>query len=110
MSSDLLVTQAQSVAWFPVHAWVQPYLDTTPDYPMIGTPLWEALSDNDRRKWAAALDASRHWALRLETCQIARAEASQAISAGADWRKVAREIQQFHEFRAANPWAKRVVD
>lgn len=109
MTSNYLVAQAQSVSWFEVHLWVQPYLDATGDYPMVGTPAWEALPDDDRRKWAAALDAARHWALRVETCQQARAEASQAISAAADWSQVARELQQRNEFRAVNPWTRRVI-
>ncbi|TVX95917.1 DUF2742 domain-containing protein [Mycolicibacterium porcinum] len=97
------------MSWFAVHGWAAPHLDTAGPYPMIGTPEWQALPDNDRRKWAAALDAAQHWALRLETNQEARAEASKSIAAAVDWPQVAREMQQLHEFRAANPWATRVV-
>lgn len=100
---------AQSVSWLSVHGWAAPLLDTAGTYPMIGTPEWQALPDGDRRKWAAALDAARHWALRLETNQEARAEASKAVAGAADWPQVAREMQQLADFRSANPWAKRRV-
>lgn len=96
---------AQSVSWLSVQAWAGPFLDTAGSYPMIGTPEWQALPDSDRRKWAAAVDAARHWALRLETCQEARAEASRAVAGAADWSRVAQEMQQLAEFRTANPWA-----
>ena len=49
------------------------------------------------RKWAAVLDGGQHWALRLETCQEARCEASRGVSAAEDrpalpniWRR--REV------------------
>ena len=47
----------------------------------LGTPAWCSLANDDPRKWAALLDASEHWALRVDTCQEARCEASSDISA-----------------------------
>ncbi|MED5812933.1 DUF2742 domain-containing protein [Mycolicibacterium sp. 050232] len=84
---------SREVAWWPFHEWIQPYLDTAGDYPPAGTPAWCALSDNDRRKWAAALDAAQHHVLRVETAQAAKAEAAQSISAAADWAGLARSIR-----------------
>jgi hypothetical protein len=77
--------------------------------PVPGSPEWCALDASDARKLAAVLDGCQHWCLRLETEQQARAEASRAISAAADWSNVAREIRQRNDFRKTHPWAKRVV-
>ena len=60
-------------------------------------------------KIAALLDAAQHWALRLETCQEARCDASREISDAVDWSAVAREVKQLADFYAAKPWLKRVV-
>ncbi|NKE28295.1 DUF2742 domain-containing protein, partial [Mycobacterium tuberculosis] len=52
----------------------------------------------------AICDAARHWALRVETCQAASAEASRDVSAAADWPAVSREIQ-----RRRDAYIRRVV-
>ena len=100
---------SRSVSWWPVHEFVSPMLTSVGTWPTVGTPEWCALPDNDARKIAAIYEAAQHWALRLESSQAARAEASRDISDAADWYAVAREINQRAEFYAARPWLKRVV-
>lgn len=100
-------TESQQVSWWSVHEWVQRYLDAAGHYPPAGTPSWCDLADGDRRKWAALLDAARHWVLRVETHQEQLAEASKAVSAAANWPAVAQEIRDLESFRAACPWANR---
>ncbi len=76
---------------------------------MAGTPEWCNLDDDDPRKTAALLDAAQHWALRVETCQQARCDASHAVSGAVDWSALAREINQRTDFYAARPWLKRAA-
>lgn len=100
---------SRQVNWLTVHLFVQPYLDAVGSYPMAGSPAWRALPDSDPKRWAALLDASQHWALRVDTCQEAMAEASRDISAAADWSQVATEMVQYNSFYAARPWLRRVA-
>ena len=65
--------------------------------------------DADPAKWAALLDAAQHWALRVETCQEARADASRTVSGALDWSALAHEIVQRAEFYAARPWLRRAA-
>jgi hypothetical protein len=58
---------------------------------------------------AALLDAARHWALRVETCQEARCEASRSVSTAVDWPAVSKEIKDLREFYTARPYLKRVA-
>jgi len=81
---------SQQVSWWSVHEFVAAVLNQVNDWPMLGTPAWCSLAHDDPRKWAAVLDGAQHHALRLELNQEARAEASRAVSAAADWPKVAR--------------------
>jgi hypothetical protein len=74
---------------------------------MAGTPQWCELADDDPRKTAALFDAARHWALRIETFQIAECEASHAISAAADWSAIASARRRYNEFYNERPWLKR---
>jgi hypothetical protein len=74
---------------------------------MVGTPAWCALDDDAPAKIAALFDAAQHWALRLETCQEARCEASQAVSAAEDWSWVAGRVRDAEEFRRTHEWAVR---
>ena len=99
---------SRQVAWWPVHELVAEVLDQVGDWPLLGTPAWCALDDDDPRKWAALLDAAQHWALRLDVEQEARAEASRAIAGAADWRAIGGQCQQRAQFRASRPWSKRV--
>jgi len=112
------VSLSQAVSCRAVHEFVQPFLDNVGTWPTVGTPEWCALPKDDRRRWAALLDASQHWGLHLEGAQTAMVQASHAISesAGVDdggnpitWTRVAQEIRDRNEFRTANPWARRVA-
>ena len=96
---------SRAVAWWPVHIYVEARL--VADAPLLGTPAWCALDDNDPAKLSAVLDGGQHFALRLDAAQEAAAEASQAVSAAVDWRAVAQEWMQLQAFRTANPWARR---
>ena len=87
------MSSAQQVSWFPVHEHVAPLLEMVGQWPTVGTPEWCAL-DGSPVKLAAIYDAARHWALHLELGQEARADASRAVSAGADWKAIAQEIRR----------------
>ncbi len=76
---------------------------------MVGSPAWCALPDDDPRKIAAVYDAAQHWALRVEGCQQAMADAGSEISAATDWAAASRAIRAHQEFYAARPWLKRVA-
>jgi hypothetical protein len=108
-AADTAIITAQQTAWLSVHDFVSPMLAEVGSWPMLGTPAWVALHDDDPRKWAALLDGARHWALRLETCQEARAEASRAVSTTVDWPALSREINRRNDFYTNRPWLKRVA-
>jgi hypothetical protein len=74
-----------------------------------GTPAWCELDDDDPRKLLALAEFGLHHVVRVEVAQQARADASRAVSAAADWPAVAREIHARNAFRAERPWSKRVV-
>ncbi|WP_343598892.1 DUF2742 domain-containing protein [Mycobacterium sp.] len=102
---------SQQVSWWPVHEFVAAVL-AQPNYgplPWPGTPAWCELAVGDHRKLLALAQFGEHHALRVETAQAARAEASRAIAAAADWLAISRAIRRRQEFRAAHPWAKRVT-
>lgn len=98
---------SRQVSWWDVHEYVQPLLTGTGSWPMVGTPEWCDLADDDPAKRAAIFDAAQHWALRIETSQAATAEASHDISTAADWPAIAQHIRDQQEFNAAHPWLKR---
>lgn len=64
--------------------------------PLAGTPAWCALPDDDPRKLLALAAAGEHAVLRWETEQEARAAASHAIAAAADWSGIAQAIRAGH--------------
>jgi hypothetical protein len=98
---------SQQVSWLAVHDFVVPKLRLVGDWPMVGSPPWCELDDRDRVKWASLLDASQHWALRIEYFQQAQCEAAQAISAEYDWSGIAAQTKNRAEFFAARPWMRR---
>lgn len=100
---------SQQVSFAEVLEFVEPLLDSVDTWPMVGTPEWCELATDDPRKVAALYDAARHHALRIETAQIAMADASRSIACATNWSSVSREIQQLNSFRANHPEAKRVV-
>ena len=89
-ATDTAHVTARSVDWWAVNEYVSSTLGRIGTWPMAGSVEWRALPDGDPAKTAALLDAARHWALRVETCQQARAQASRDVSAAADWSAVAR--------------------
>jgi hypothetical protein len=89
-------TMAQQTSWWSVHTYVLPWLEAVADWPLIGSPEWCSLPDQDARKKASVLDAARHWALRLELNQEANAQSSRDIAASADWSQVAQELSQLN--------------
>jgi hypothetical protein len=101
------ISSSQQVNWQHVHLFVQPLLTEVGSWPTAGTPEWCALPDDSPAKWAALLDAAQHWALRVETCQIARCEASSQLLAAWDWGQIGRQIRAHNEFYAAKPWLRR---
>lgn len=101
-------TSSQQVSWWSVHEFVADHLQVE-HWPMVGTPEWCALPDDDPAKLAALFDAAQHWALRLETCQQARCDTSRDVAEGVNWSALAREINERTDFYAARPWLKRVA-
>jgi Protein of unknown function (DUF2742) len=101
-------TGSRQVSWETVHSYVQRVVATA-GFPMVGTPEWCRLPDDDPRKAAAIYSAAEHWALYIEGNQRALAQASRDVSAAADWPAVARHVQQRREFHATNPWSRRVT-
>jgi hypothetical protein len=85
---------SQQVDWWAVHEHVVAVLGRVGTWPAAGTPAWCDLPGDDIRKTAALFDAAQHWALRVETCQAHLADASQAISAAADWHAVAAHLDR----------------
>src|SRR5579875_970455 len=85
---------SQQVCWFEVHQFVRPWLERAGEWPLAGTRAWQQLDHTDPRKWAALLDAARHWCLQLDALQEQSAEASKDIAAAADWPAIAAEITQ----------------
>jgi hypothetical protein len=118
-------TESQQVNWLTVHRFVGAVLNQVNDWPMLGTPAWCSLAHDDPRKWCALLDGAQHWALRVDSCQEAKCEASRAVSAAgaplaftpygfdpvwADWPTITREMFKRNSFRNAHPWAKGVTE
>lgn len=89
-------TASQAVSWYPVHEFLQAVLAQANcgPLPWPGTPSWCELSDGDPRKLLALAEFGQHHALRLELNQEARAEASHAVAASADWPSIAREVRR----------------
>ena len=100
---------SQQVSWWSVHEFVTARLRHIEYWPLIGTPAWCELSDDDPVQQAAILDAAQHWALRVETNQQAQAAAAKAIAGAADWPAVAREIRCREDFYTTHPWLKRMT-
>jgi hypothetical protein len=108
-STHLQFIASQQVSFWSVHEYVAPLLGAVGLWPMVGTPAWCLLADDDPVKLAALYDAARHWSLRIETCQEALTQASRDASAAADWSVLSREIRQRNDFYAARPWLKRAA-
>ena len=86
--------QSRQVAWFEVYRYAE-RLSTShgvglDHLPLPGTPAWCGMDDDDARKLLALVLGGVREALANEIHQDAMAEASQAISAAADWTAIAR--------------------
>ncbi|MHA3021268.1 DUF2742 domain-containing protein [Mycobacterium sp. BMJ-28] len=92
-----------------MHEFIGEVLKQAGEWPLLGTPAWCSLANDDPRKWAAVLDGGQHHALRIELNQEARAEASRSLSVAADWSKVSRDMLQREAFYTAKPWLRRVA-
>lgn len=85
--------ESRTVDWWEVHCYVLPFLDEAGSWPLAGSLAWQRLPDCPA-KLAAVLDAGRHWALRVDTCQTALSQASHDVSAAADWSAIARNVRR----------------
>lgn len=85
---------SRQVNWWSVYEFVQSLLDDVGGWPGAGTPEWQALDDTDPAKVAGVLVAGLHWSLRIDCLQADMAQASQAVSAAADWGAISREQVQ----------------
>lgn len=83
-------TESRSVSWWPCYEFITALLGSVDDLPVAGTPRWCGLPDDDPRKLLSLAAAGVHHVLRMEVAQEARAEASRAVSAAADWSSVGR--------------------
>jgi hypothetical protein len=103
--------ESQQVSWLEVHTFVDALLAQANcgALPWPGTPAWCEMSAGDPRKLLALAQFGVHHALRVETAQQARADASRAVSGAVDWPALSREMFQLASFRKAHPWSKRVV-
>jgi len=86
--------ESRTVDWWAVHLYVEPTLAEVGSWPLVGSLPWQHLPTDDPAKLAAIFDAARHWALRVDTCQAALAEASRDIAAAADWPRIGRQAMQ----------------
>lgn len=86
-------TASRQVAWWVVHEYVRPLLERVREWPMVGTPEWCSLPVDHPARIAALFDAARHWALRIETAQQARAEAAKDVAQAGDWGAFAQRIR-----------------
>lgn len=99
---------SQQVSWWEVHEFVAPRLEIVGAFPMLGTREWCQLDAGDPKKIAALLDGAQHWALRVDSCQEARCEASKSVAAAADWSAIGAERLRLDKFYEARPGLKRV--
>jgi hypothetical protein len=102
---------SRQVSWYETNQFIEAAVAqaNVGPLPWAGTPEWCAMADGDPRKLLALAVAGEHHVLRVEVAQTSQAEASRAVSAAADWPKVAREFTGRDEFYAARPWLRRAV-
>src|SRR5690625_3361595 len=102
-------TESKQVCWTTVLEFVQRRGVDPTSVLTAGTQRWADLDDNDPDKLGAVLAAGVHHALRQDSAQQARAEASHGISASTDWGQVAREIRQRSDARRSGARIERGV-
>lgn len=91
-SGDQVECFAKSVDWWTVQRYVTPVLERIGPCPLLGSPEWDQLPDDDVRKIGAIFDAAPHFALWVQLQQEALAQTSEDISRAADWRALARDV------------------
>ena len=107
--------ESRQVSWWSVHIFADQLaaahgVDIVADgLPHPGTPRWCGLPDGDARKLIALLLSASREALRHETEQQARAEASHDVSAAADWSRISQYIRDERDFYDARPFLRRVA-
>ena len=99
---------SRAVSWAPVWDLLAPVLGPPGLTP--GTPAWCALPDDDGDKWEAVLWACLWWVVAEDARQDAKAEASRAISAAAEWAAASREIHQLNAARRRGTRIERRTD
>ncbi|MEW5810892.1 MAG: DUF2742 domain-containing protein [Actinomycetota bacterium] len=103
------VIYSQEVNWYLVHLFVEPTLKNVDSWPTAGTVEWHELPDSDPRKIAAVLDAARHWALRLDSCQDDLVDAGEQIAEAAPWSQIANAKRNRDTWEQTHPWARRAA-
>jgi hypothetical protein len=76
------------------------------DWPLCGTPAWTALDDSDPRKAAALAYAALEFVLAEDIRQSAEVQASQDISAAAEWGVLGRRLAEHERFYREHPYLK----
>ncbi|WP_081283334.1 DUF2742 domain-containing protein [Mycobacterium asiaticum] len=87
-------TASRELDWLTVAQFCDPLVARFDSLPLPGSPEWVALPDCDPAKVAAVLQVGRYWVFDHSCRQEALTEASQAISAAADWGDLSRQIRQ----------------
>lgn len=107
--ADINSTASHQVSWWPAHEFLAAVLAqaNVGPLPWAGTPAWCELADGDPRKLLAMAVAGEHHVLRIETAQAALAEASQAVSAAADWTRIGQHNRDHEAFYCQRPWLRR---
>ena len=97
---DRAAAASQMVSWVPVLEFAQ-QLAAAAGIDLIaagnalpGTPRWCGMADDDANKLLSLILGGVREALRHDTAQQCRAEASRAVSGSADWSQISREMLQ----------------
>ncbi|WP_206499117.1 DUF2742 domain-containing protein [Rhodococcus sp. KRD175] len=101
---------SREVDFIAVHDRLAPILDDAVllgDIPILGSPAWVDIANDDVRWRHSVVAAGYRWAAREWLEQDARIEASRELSVSRDWSAVSRSIRQRNDYLAANPWARR---
>lgn len=101
---------SNEIDFLPVHQRLAPLLDRAVllgEIPVLGSPAWVDIPDDDRRWRDSVVVAGYRWAMAEWLRQDAENQASKELSGSADWSAVAARMRQHAEYLAANPWARR---
>lgn len=110
---DLLIGDHRSreVSFIAVHDRLSPILTTAHSLggvPVLGSPAWVDLAEDDIRWRHSVVVSGYQWALRRWLEQDAETAASKEVSQQQDWSAHARYVRDRKQYFEANPWAKRV--